>query len=471
MFSLKYIRFLSFLLFIFVLSNCQKDENTDPVIPIPTPPDSIFNIQKVPEIQLEFTVEEWNKLLSYYDQNPKNEKKVVAKYTFTVDNQTITLDSIGLKLRGNTSRRRPEGNIGQMHQSVNPDWHHCHFGLDFDKFKENQKFKGISKINLKWFKDDANYVREIYSYDLFKRFGVWTAPRASYCRLTIKVQGDATPAYYGVYAMLESVDEDFIKYRNSKWSENGFMWKGGWAGSYNADFVQTTSIGVEDVKLNPANSLYYAYDLKTREAELENGKAELINFIQDLNSKSGEEFKTWIETRMDVNLFLKTYATNVMLGMWDDYWINGNNFYFYMSPDYQVYFIPYDYDNTLGTSYLISNSGTQNPLTWGPQSGRPLINKILSIPEYQTLYKNFILELSQSQSDLFDPDKSLSRIIQWQSMIGGYISNDTGEDMSILDQPASWGNCSFYRLQSGNDAGGASGNANYFSSRIASIPF
>jgi spore coat protein H len=120
---------------------------------------------------------------------------------------------------------------------------------------------------------------------------------------------------------------------------------------------------------------------------LENGKAELISFIQDLNSKSGEEFKTWIESRMDVNLFLKTYATNVMLGMWDDYWINGNNFYFYMSPDNQVYFIPYDYDNTLGTSYLINNSGTQNPLTWGPQSGRPLINKILSILEYQILYK------------------------------------------------------------------------------------
>ena len=73
MFSLKHIRSLSFLLFILVLSNCHKDENTDPVIPIPTPTDSIFNIQKVPEIQLEFTVAEWNKLLSYYDQNPKNE--------------------------------------------------------------------------------------------------------------------------------------------------------------------------------------------------------------------------------------------------------------------------------------------------------------------------------------------------------------------------------------------------------------
>ena len=462
--------FFSILISLLLLTvQCQKES---PIIEEqPVPIGVLFDIDKIPEIKLEFTVAEWNKLLQYYDQNPKNEKKVVVKYSFQQDGVLTIKDSIGVKLRGNTSRRRPEGTYGQLHNVTNPDWHHCHFGLDFDKFIDNQDFKGLKKLNLKWFKDDANYVREIYSYDLFKRNGVWTAPRASYCRLTIQVQGDAVPAYYGVYMMLESIDEEFITHRSSNWASNGFLWKGGWAGSYNADFVQTQSIGVEDVKLNPANSLYYAYDLKTREAELATGKAELLQFISDLNSKTGDDFKTWINQKMDIDLFLKTYATNVLLGMWDDYWINGNNFYFYFSPNGKAYFIPYDYDNTLGTSYFMTNTGTQNPLTWGPSSGRPLINKILAIPEYEAKYKQFIRDLVNGTNGMFVPSPSMQRIIQWQSKINPYVWNDTGEDLYIEDKPASWGNCSFYRLTSGNSDGGANGNANYFSSRIASIPF
>jgi hypothetical protein len=42
-------------------------------------------------------------------------------------------------------------------------------------------------------------------------------------------------------------------------------------------------------------------------------------------------------------------------------------------------------------------------------------------------------------------------------MIGGFVSNDTGEDMVIADQPAYWGNQPNYRLLSGNSQGGANG--------------
>lgn len=62
--------------------------------------------------------------------------------------------------------------------------------------------------------------------------------------------------------------------------------------------------------------------------------------------------------------FLKTYAIrNVTVGMWDDYWSNSNNYYFYFDAAGKFYFIPYDYDNTLGTSLLMANSGIQDPLS------------------------------------------------------------------------------------------------------------
>ena len=464
-------KILTLLVFI-ALWSCQKED--EEVVSNNPQPTSIqlFNLDDVPTITLELSVEQWNAFLTNYDLNSKNEKKVVSKFTFELNGQKIELDSIGVKMRGNTSRRRPEGVGGEMHNPINPDWHHCHFGLDFSKFRDAQRFEGLNKINLKWFKDDANYVREIYSYNLFDKFGVWTAPKASYCRLKINIKGDASPAYYGVYSMIESIDEDYIAKRQAQWTNTiGFLWKAGWSGSNNANFVSTASMGVEDVKMNDALSKYYAYDLKTREDELANAKTELTQFITDLNTKTGNDFQNWISQKMDVNLFLKTYATNVMLGMWDDYWVNGNNFYFYFAGNGKAYFIPYDYDNTLGTSQIIANSGTQNPLTWGNMSQSPLITKILDIPEYKTLYKNYISELIDPTNDLFAGDRSKIRILKWQNKISSYVSNDTGEDMLIEDKPASWGNQPNYRLLSGNSQGGSNGPANYFTSRTTTIPW
>jgi spore coat protein H len=439
-------------------------------IPLPQS-DVVFDMNQVPVITLEFTVAEWNKLLTNYDLNPKNEKKVVTKFTFDGPGRATIIDSVGLKLKGNTSRRRPEGDTGQLHDGMNPDWHHFHMSLDFSKYRDNQRFKGLNKLNLKWFKDDKSYAREIYSYNLFRRFGCWQAPLASYCRVNIKIAGEDA-AYYGVYVLLESVDEDYIAKRAASWSPSvGFLWKAGYGEGGNADFVQTVGMGVEDVNINPALSVYYAYDLKTRKDELPAAKTELTQFITDLNTKTGTAFQTWIAQKMDVPLFLKTYATNVMLGMWDDYWVNGNNFYFYFAGNGKAYFIPYDYDNTLGTSSLIDNSGTQNPLTWGGTSGRPLITKILAIPAYQTMYKNYITELINANNDYFAANKSIARIQGWQTKIAGFVSNDTGEDMIIQDRPASWGNQPNYRLLTGNNLGGTNGSANYFSSRAASIPW
>ena len=86
-------------------------------------------------------------------------------------------------------------------------------------------------------------------------------------------------------------------------------------------------------------------------------------------------------------------------------------------------------------------------------------------------YKGYIKQLADANNDLFDATKSMQRIASWQMMVAPFVSNDTGEDMSISDLPASWGNASFYRLSSGNAQGGANGNANYFKSRIQSIPW
>lgn len=433
---------------------------------------SVFQLEEIPEIKLELNLNDWNKLLTNFDINPQNEEYVPAVFKISGQGATLQLDSIGIKPRGNTSRRRPEGSYGQLHNTLNPNWNHCHFGLDFGKYKNNQEYKGLEKMILKWFKDDANYVREIYSYDLFRKFGVWTAARASYARLTIQVKGDSKPAYYGVYGMIENVDVKYINYRKNLFGgEGGNLWKCTYSAGGPANLMNATSMGVESVKLNAANSKYYSYDLKTNKSNLTAAKAQFTEFITQLNTKTGANFEQWISNKMNVNLFLKTMAVNVMLGMWDDYWGNGNNYYLYFSPNGKVYFIPYDYDNSLGTSLSAGffNTGTQNLLTWGKMNESPLITKILKIEKYRLQYQAYITELADSRNALFNAESSMERIAKWQNKIAPYVSNDTGEDMSIQDLPAPWATDSYYRLLSGNDEAGQNGPANYFKTRIKNI--
>lgn len=337
----------------------------------------VYDDEKLPELHIKTTVVEWNKLLTWYDLNKNNEEYIVANFTFKKENVIQRADNVGLRIRGNTSRRRPEGVENELHNATSTDWHHASFSVKFNKFEKGQKMAGQKKINLKWFKDDAMYVREMYCYDLFERTGVWTAPQASYCKLNISVEN--TYAYYGVYLMVEPVNSEYISERKAKFGDNnGFLWKANWG----ADFVSANknNMGVKNVTLT--STYEPIYDLKTNAENLEAAKTQLADFIQKLNSKNGDEFKNWILSTMDVNLFLKTYAVNVLCGMWDDYWNNKNNFYFYFNSQGKFFFIPYDYDNTLGTSLLMTDAGKQNVLSWGNKS-HPLVSKILKIEEFK----------------------------------------------------------------------------------------
>ena len=199
------------------------------------------------------------------------------------------------------------------------------------------------------------------------------------------------------------------------------------------------------------NGVNYTYEFKGDEEDFAAAKEQLKDFILKLNGKGEESFYKWINEVCDVNFMLKTYAVNVAVGMWDDHWNNGNNFYLYFNStdkfDYKVYFLPYDYDNTLGTSLdcgVQSDSGRQDPYNWGGSG--ILMERLMKFEDFRKMYKDAFIELADPANALFDMDASVSRITTWQNMIRPYVSNDTGEDMEINDQPAHWGNHHEYRL-------------------------
>lgn len=458
-------------------AGCKKTDDalpphtggTEQPDPAPQPdPDAItdgrafvFDMEALPEIHVEVAPEEWNRLLAAYDADPNTDIYIECNASFVKGDRRFDFERAGLRLKGNTSRRRPEGWQGRAHVKDDTDWHHCHFVLNFHKFVKDEAHEigGVRKIHLKWFKDDACYAREIYCYDLFRRYGIPTALASSYTRLWIKVTGDSEEAYFGVYAMLETVDDEYLKARKEFFGDRK---QNLWKCTYGAD-LQSTDDGMFCTD-EEAGTTPYPYVLKTNTANFEAAKAQLQDFILKLNGKSGESFRKWIAAVTDVSLLLRTYAVNVVVGMWDDYWCNKNNYYIYFNSsdlyDYRFFFIPYDYDNTLGTSSII-DSARQNPLQWGDPN-RKLISKLLEYEDWRKIYLDALRELCSDDS-LAGADGSIARIKAWQEFVAAYVENDTGEDMSVEDRPASWGNHAEYRVTE-------DGQNNFFRLKAASIP-
>ena len=442
--------------------------------------DVIFNPDELGKIILVFDRSEWNKHLDYCDLELHHEENVVAKgFYFAKDNKEWFFKDIGFRIRGNTSRIRPQDFIGKYVPA--------HFALDFEEWltkeddadKKEKKLAGATKgLILKRFKDDPTYSREIYGYNMFRQNGIWIAPRAAYTRLIIQIQeadGSYETINYGVYAMIEEVKKQFLKERTTPesggnlTSNKGNLWKLSWPSDFKN--IDANSIGEESSKkITDANGNVtgikvqsFPYDFKSG-GLFEEAKTQLIDFINELNAlpncKDGNNdeadiatIKDFYTNKMDGDLFLRTYAVNVILGMWDDYWMNSNNFYFYFDESGKAYFIPFDYDNILGVNGLNTDIAKHSPIAWGnlDDGNRPLIQKILQVPEYMQAYKAY-LDLYSNEESYFDDDKSIERIKKWQEMIKPYIYgrklNYTFEQKNkyfckvykeIADFPADWG--------------------------------
>lgn len=466
----------SLLVLAVIMSSCSdNDPMSDDVVPVPSKPPKdgghdeswLFDMSELAHITLTVTADDWNTFLTNCDIDINNSIYIPAQFDFYKGPEHYHRDSVGLRLKGNTSRRRPEGTYGEPHNPVTPDWHHCHFGIKFNEYPSGTKFCKMDRVVLKWFKDDPTYCREVYAYDLMKRFGVWIAPRVTYATLTFEVQGDGQPYYFGVYAMVEGVHKGFIKSRHRMGmlpDTTGYLWKCSWGADLSN--MDQSKMGVETADFHPI------YDLKTNKDKLADAKNQLCKFINDMTPlpSGSTQLNDYLNANMDVDQFLRALAVNCIIGSWDDYWRNANNYYCFFDTNGKFYFIPFDLDNVLGTS-LGLNSGTQDLLNWGSRGGdRMLVRKVLSIKANEDKYKAYLNELADAEKDLFDPDRSISRILGWHEMIGNYVRNQTNEDMEIRDEPAGWADCGFYRLLSGNDKGGNQGEANYFKTRMANLP-
>ncbi|TKG92867.1 spore coat protein [Puteibacter caeruleilacunae] len=299
---------------------------------------------------------------------------------------------VGIRYKGNSS-------LQSAYQSGNRK---LSFKLDFDEFEDdypaikNQRFYGFKQLNLNNNFDDASLMREKVGADLFRQFGLASAQTA-FC--VVYVDNGSGPQYYGVYALVEEVDDTVIETQFT--GETGNLYKpDGNAASF-------------------ANGTYNTSEmyLKTNEdsADYTDVKALYDAINSSLRTSDVEAWKDNLESVFNVDVFLKWLAANTVIQNWDTYGVMTHNYYLYNNPeDKLLTWIPWDNNE----AFQYGKQGGALSLSLSEVgSNWPLISYIIDQPEYESIYRGY---LQQFIDEVFIPGDMVSAYSRYYELIKDY---------------------------------------------------
>ncbi len=345
----------------------------------------LFNDEVVPRIDIEINPD----TLIWIYQNVNSDREFHARFIFDNGTQKDTINPVGFRLRGNTSRNSKKKS----------------FKVSFNKFTKGGKYYDVEKLNLNGEHNDPSLMRSKLMWDLLRKWGI-PAPRANHIRLYIN--GD----YFGLYLNVEHIDEEFILKRFE--NNDGNLYKC----TYPADL---NYLGTNPNLYKYISGDKRAYELKTNEST--DDYSDIANFIAVLNNSSPENILCELNANFDIYAYLKVIAADIFCGNWDDYIFNKNNFYLYHNPtDDKIHYLAYDVDNTFGVDWFNIDWGNRNIYQWkkGGNEQRPLYTQIINNP---VLRKQFNYDVKSLIGNL-DVDSLIQLIEIRKNRIAPYVEND-----------------------------------------------
>ncbi len=292
-------------------------------------------------------------------QDPANAlSEVYVQAAFRMKNSqmdTTLAIQVGVRLRGNTSRYAEKKS----------------FKIDFKEFG-GKKFFTYKKFNLKANVNDPSQIREPLTLQYYRELDV---PAARSHPLRLYMNGE----YMGTYINVEQVDDVFLTARYGH--ATGFLYKC----AYGANLLDNGQV---------YNATMFESEINTTL----DTRTEVDHFVEVLNGTSDALFPAEIEKVFNVDRYLRQLAVEALLGHWDGYSFNKNNFYlFYNGQTGKVEYFPYDVDNTWGIDWVGQDWGIRDLNVWHEASDpRPLTTRILRVPAYRLKYEAYLKEMMQT---------------------------------------------------------------------------
>jgi spore coat protein CotH len=347
------LRLLSSVLFLILAASCKT--NTiysncfiDSIIPkgnekyITEYSDYIFDQHTLHTFELTISEEDFEKI----DSDPAAEQYVAASLRFNGEE----LSPVGIRYKGSIGAF-----VGALSGNdwANPSGHKTATKLSMkikiDWNDPNRTFYGLKKLQFHSQNNDASQMHERLGYWLYREMGV-PAPRSVHARLIIN------GVYYGVYALTEQIDEQFIAY-NYK-DTVGNLYKEIWPINYLGEATDHSD---------------FIANLKTNKTEGANTSL-IENFANDIIASNEEELSDLIKQSMYLNQIMSYIVVDRMIRNDDGafHWYcnsegcDNHNYYWYEEPSTQKFhLIPWDLDHAFQNIGRGKNAVTRIHNTWG----------------------------------------------------------------------------------------------------------
>ena len=274
----------------------------------PHPSDPYFALDRVLDVSIVMASEDWDRLRAQTRtladilvgadclDSPADDIFTWFEATVSVDGESHT--QVGV---------RKKGFLGSL-SKVKPA-----LKVRFDKFTDGQLLGGAMKrLTLNNAQQDPSMINTCMAYHVFTAAGL-PAPRCNFA--TVAVNGENL----GLYAHVESMKTAFLE-RNFS-DPSGNLYEG----------------TVSDFRLKWRSTL----QKKTNEEDVDWSDIDAVVAALQDPSPAGLEA---LATAIDLDHFFTFWATEVLIGHWDGYAGNRNNFYVYREPDAPFVFMPWGAD-------------------------------------------------------------------------------------------------------------------------------
>ncbi|HVE48926.1 MAG TPA: CotH kinase family protein [Casimicrobiaceae bacterium] len=189
--------------------------------------------------------------------------------------------------------------------------------VDLDEFRDNAGIYGVKKLTLNNAKQDPSLIRQCVGYQLFANAGL-PAPRCNFARVRLNDKD------LGIYVNVEEIRKPMLARYFS--NDKGNLYEG-------------TVSDFHPVLIN-------TFEAQTNESA--NDRSDLARVVDALAADDGAIYASLGQV-IDLDRFRTYWAMEGLIGFWDGYSSNRNNFYLYNDPSSgKFHFLPWGIDGILG---------------------------------------------------------------------------------------------------------------------------
>ena len=270
--------------------------------------DDIFPTDRVLDVQITLAEEDWDTIrnqtrtfASALDVRRKTEP-IESPYTYV--DASVTIDGVSFPEVG----IRKKGFLGSLND-FRPS-----LKIKLNHVDKKAGIEGLTNLTLNNNQQDHSLVSQFMGYALFNAAGS-PAPRCAYAKVTVN------GVNLGVYSHVESMRNPLLQ--RAFGNDRGSLYEGpyvdfyeGWLGSF--EFKRG--------KEKPGRERIH----------------QLINVLKG----EGENMESAIGELVDLDSFYSYWAVEGLLGFWDGYSGNNNNFFMYLNPETgKFHFMPWGADS------------------------------------------------------------------------------------------------------------------------------